>query len=172
MRKIILFVLIITFTNFFSQNKKENDYKKLIDSALVLKANDLYKFYNKQLQQQEKDVNWNININNLKEIINSIYVINENFSPVKLENVNADIPLKTLDIENPKNRKILKKGLNVWRIIPVLSGNELKITIINFTVTYKNKLNHFSNGGGSIIIFQYSCEEEKWKLIKEEHKGL
>lgn len=163
---------MISFTNFFSQNKRENDYKKLIDSALVLKANDLYKFYNKQLQQEEKTDNWNININNLKETINNIYVIDENYFPIKLENVNANIPLKTIDIENPKHRSKVKKGINVWKVIPVLSGNELDITIINFTVTYKNKLYQFSNGGGSTVIFQYSCEEKTWKLIKEDHKGL
>lgn len=45
--------------------------------------------------------------------------------------------------------------------------NELKINIIDFKVTYKNRRYEFVNGDGSTIVFQYSCEKEKWKLIKQ-----
>ncbi|KFE98921.1 hypothetical protein IX39_16075 [Chryseobacterium formosense] len=172
MRRIILCVFTIIFTNFFSQSKRDNDYKKLIDSALILKANDTYRFYNKELEREEKADNWKIYLHNFKKKINNIYIIDENHLPVNLENVKTDIPLKTIDIENPKNRSVIKKGLDAWKIIPILSENELKINIIAFKVTYKHKLLQFSNGGGSTIIFQYSCEEKKWKLIKEKHKGI
>jgi len=172
MRKIIICFFVLTFGNIFSQNKKKDDLKKLIDSALVIKANDLYRFYNKELKKDRKDHNWNIYINNLENTINNTYVIDQNSSSIKLENVKTSIPLKTIDIEDKKNTRLLKKGINVWKIIPSLKGNTLTIDIIDATVYYKNKEFIFGNSGGSTIVFQYSCEEEKWKLIKEEHKGI
>lgn len=172
MKKIILWFLVLFSTNTFSQNKEQNDYKKLIDSALIIKATNLYNFYNKQIPDDKQDDNWHRNIANLKHTVNNIYVINEYYSSVKLENIRTKIPLKTLDIEDRKNRKLLRKGINVWKIIPVMNKNQLRIVIIDFKVVFKRKELFFGNGGGSTIVFQYSCEEEKWKLIKEEHKGI
>lgn len=170
--KKIVYILIFFSINIFSQNKKENDYKKLIDSALVIKANDLYRFYHQQLNIDEKSDNWNVYINNLKNRINNTYVIDENSSSVKLKNVKGNIHLKTLDIEDPKKRKLLKKGINVWKVIPTLRGNILTISILDATLYYKNKEFIFGNGGGSTIVFKYSCEKAKWELIEEEHKGI
>lgn len=172
MKKIITYFFILLFSNIFSQNKKNDDFEKLIDSSLVIKSNNLNRFYNKELKQKEKTENWNIYINNLKKSINNTYVIDENQLPVKLENLKTSIPLKTLDIENRKNRKLLRKGISIWKIIPNLKGNILKISILDASLYYKNKSYEFSYGGGSTIVFQYSCEEEKWKLIKEEHRGI
>lgn len=154
MKKIIILFFISFWMCTFSQLKKENAYKRLVDSAIVIKSKNLYYHY--------KDLN---------NKINNIYVLDENSSPVKLENVKTSIPLQTIDIRDLKNRKLLKKGINVWKIIPLLYENQLKITIIDFKVRYKNKIYYYDNGGGSIIIFEYSCEEEKWKLINEEHTG-
>lgn len=170
--KKIVYLLILFSINVFSQNKNENDYKKLIDSALVIKASDFSKFYHQQLKKDEKSDNWNKYLTNLKNTINNIYVIDENSSSVKLQNVKISIPLKTIDIDHHKNRRLLKKGINVWKVIPILHGNQLEIVIIEFKVIYKNKGYEFANGGGSTIVFQYSCEKEKWNLIKEEHKGI
>ncbi|MCA6068271.1 hypothetical protein JI747_013835 [Chryseobacterium sp. RG1] len=172
MRKIIICFFVLIFGNIYSQNKKKDDLKKLIDSAIVIKANDLYRFYNKELKKNRQDDNWNIYINNLENTINNTYVIDHNSSSVKLENIKVAIPLKTIDIEDHKNRKLLKKGINIWKIIPNLNGSVLTINILDASLHLKNKKYEFSYGGGSTIIFQYSCEEEKWKLIKEEHKGI
>ncbi len=68
MKKIITYFFILLFSNIFSQNKKNDDFEKLIDSSLVIKSNNLNRFYNKELKQKEKTENWNIYINNLKKI--------------------------------------------------------------------------------------------------------
>jgi hypothetical protein len=170
MKKMLIYFFILVFSNIFSQNKKEDDLKKLIDSALVIKANDLQRFYNKELGKDIKDHNWNIYINNLKNTVT--YIIDQNSSPIKSENIKTSIPLKTIDIQDYKNRKLLKKGINIWKIISNLNGNILTINILDASLHLKNKRYEFSYGGGSTIIFQYSCDKEKWNLIKEEHKGI
>lgn len=174
MKKLLEICFTFCFISAFSQRNNEDTHKKLIDSALALRASNVYYYYyyyNKDLNKNIKTENWTRHLNNLKYIINNTYVIDENLYPVKLDAVKSTIPLKTIDIKNPKNKKLLKKGIDVWKIIPILYGNQLKIVIIDFKVSYKNKLYNFDNGGGSNIIFEYSCNDKKWKLISEEHTG-
>lgn len=171
MKKISIFLSILFCVSAFSQKKIKDDYKVLIDSAIVIKANNLYENYNQDLSQNIDTENWNIYINNLKEHVNNIYVTNENFESMNLNDIKTKIPLKSIDVKSPRNKKLLRKKVNIWKVKPLLQGIFFKIDIIDFSAKYKNKKYHFENGGGSTIIFEYSCNEGKWKLINAEHKG-
>lgn len=140
----------------FSQEKKFNEYKKLVDSAISIAANN----YMIQLSENSSKEN------------NIIYVVDENSKPIDLDSIKSKLPLKTIDINNKNNRKTLKKGLKILRVRPLLQGNKITITIINFLVKYKGKEYHYFNGGGSSVFFEYSCQEEKWILTKVEHIGI
>ena len=150
-----MFMLLAT-NIFFSQEKKFNEYKKLVDSAISIAANN----YMLQLSENSSKEN------------NIIYVVDENSKPIDLDSIKSKLPLKTIDINNKNNRKTLKKGLKILRVRPLLQGNKITITIINFLVKYKGKEYHYFNGGGSSVFFEYSCQEEKWILTKVEHIGI
>ena len=152
---ILLFMLLAT-NILFSQEKKLNEYKKLVDSAISIAANN----YMLQLSENSSKEN------------NIIYVVDENSKPIDLDSIKSKLSLKTIDINNKNNRKILKEGLKILRVRPLLQGNKITITIINFLVKYKGKEYHYFNGGGSSVFFEYSCQEEKWILTKVEHIGI
>ena len=152
---ILLFMLLAT-NILFSQEKKLNEYKKLVDSAISIAANN----YMLQLSENSSKEN------------NIIYVVDENSKPIDLDSIKSKLPLKTIDVNNKKNRKLLKKGLRILKILPFLQGNTITITIIDFLVNYKNKEYRYFNGGGSSVLFEYSCQEEKWILTKVEHIGI
>ena len=152
---VLLFMLLVT-NILFSQEKKFNEYKKLVDSAISIAANN----YMIQLSENSSKEN------------NIIYVVDENSKPIDLDSIKSKLPLKTIDINNKNNRKTLKKGLKILRVRPLLQGNKITITIINFLVKYKGKEYHYFNGGGSSVFFEYSCQEEKWILTKVEHIGI
>ena len=152
---VLLFMLLVT-NILFSQEKKFNEYKKLVDSAISIAANN----YMLQLSENSSKEN------------NIIYVVDENSKPIDLDSIKSKLPLKTIDINNKNNRKTLKKGLKILRVRPLLQGNKITITIINFLVKYKGKEYHYFNGGGSSVFFEYSCQEEKWILTKVEHIGI
>ena len=148
--------MLLATNIFFSQEKKLNEYKKLLDSAISIAANN----YMLQLSENSSKEN------------NIIYVVDENSKPIDLDSIKSKLPLKTIDINNKNNRKTLKKGLKILRVRPLLQGNKIIITIINFLVKYKGKEYHYFNGGGSSVFFEYSCQEEKWILTKVEHIGI
>ena len=152
---ILLFMLLVT-NILFSQEKKLDEYKKLVDSAISIAANN----YMLQLSENSSKEN------------NIIYVVDENSKPIDLDSMKSKLPLKTIDINNKNNRKTLKKGLKILKVHPLLQGNKITITIINFLVKYKGKEYHYFNGGGSSVFFEYSCQEEKWILTKVEHIGI
>lgn len=151
-------MLLIAMT-VYSQNKRTNEYKELIDSAISVVSNEYHKFYSEDLNNY-----------NPKDII--IYVVDENDKCINLDNVKSKFTLKTIDVKDKKNRKLLKKGLKIWQVTPTLNGNIITVNVIDFSVNYKGKMYHFVNGGGSAVFFQYSCEEEKWILSKVEHNSI
>ena len=152
---ILLFMLLVT-NILFSQEKKLDEYKKLVDSAISIAANN----YMLQLSENSSKEN------------NIIYVVDENSKPIDLDSMKSKLPLKTIDINSKNNRKTLKKGLKILKVYPLLQGNKITITIINFLVKYKGKEYHYFNNGGSFVFFEYSCQEEKWILTKVEHIGI
>ena len=124
-----------------------DEYKKMLDSAISLK---------------------NENSSN----VSKHYVLNSENLPYNLNNDLKSKGLETINIYDKKNKKIITKGINVWKIIPILKKNIFEIQIIDFTVQQSKNNFQFSNGGGSIFIYEYSCENEIWKLTSSKHSGI
>ena len=139
-----------------AQNKNTNEYKILVDSTISVVVENYYQQLNENISK--------------KSFI--IYIVDENSKPIDLDNVKSKLLLKTIDVNNKKNRKLLKKGLRILKIQPFLQGNTITITIIDFLVNYKNKEYYYFNNGGSSVLFEYSCKEEKWVLTKVTHIGI
>jgi hypothetical protein len=172
MKKIIFLILCFLFyASIFKAQKLDNEWNVLRDSAIVIKADDLYKFYNEQLSKDVHTENWKIFLDNFTHSINNLYLLDENNKSFKI-NKTSKISFKGIDIYDKKNRKLLKQGIDVWKVIQILNGNRITITIIDFKVTYKNKNYQFANGGGSTIVFEYSCSEDQWKLLTVKHSGI
>ena len=148
--------MLLNAMTIYSQDKKTNEYRELIDSAISIFIEHTYE---------------NISDNTSKEDL-IIYVVDENSKEINLDNVKSKLTLKTIDVKDRKNRKSLKKGLKISQVIPTLDGAVFKVTIINFLVNYKGKRYYYVNSGGSTVFFQYSCEEEKWILSKVEHSSI
>ncbi|MCD0465072.1 hypothetical protein [Flavobacterium sp. ENC] len=159
----ILFSLINY--NLYSQNKLD-DYKRLIDSTIVIKSVETYRDFQGELNKKNETDNWKNYIADYKHHIENIYLIdNNNQAYLMPMSKDIEIKFKQIDIYNKKNKKLLKEGIDVWKIIPNLENNQLKTTIINFKVTCSKNKYQFANGGGTTTIFEYSCEQKKWILI-------
>lgn len=171
MRKILLIGLLLSL-NSYAQEKSDN-YKKMIDSAITIKSNQVLKEYNDELNKNVNTENWKSYIESYKIRLENTYLIDENNYPYKFQSSNeTGIKFKQIEIYDTKNRKALKKGIDVWKIVPSLSGSKLKIDIIDFKVTYADKKYKFANGGGSTFIYEYSCEEKKWILLSAKTNAL
>lgn len=173
MKNILLIPILLISINIYSQ-EKSNDYKKMIDSAITIKATQLLKHYNLELTKSNNTTNWKHYINNYKEQIENIFIIDENHNPYMFLSSKelVGIKFKQLNIYDSKNKKRLKKGIDAWKIVCNLENNKMKIYIIDFTITYSNKIYEFSNGGGITFIFEYSCEEKKWVIISTKNNTL
>lgn len=123
-----------------------DDYKKMIDSAISLK--------------------------NENSTVSKHYILNSENQPYTLSDDLKSKGLETINIYDKKNRKIITNGINVWKIISILNSNIFEIRIIDFTVKQHKDNYQFSNGGGSTFIYEYSCENKIWKLISTKHSGI
>lgn len=153
-----IFIIFFFHIKGYAQSQ-ENEYKKMIDSAISIKSIDFFKSY-KRLP---------VSSNPGKE---SLYLIDENDLPYKYAGVETGLSLKAINIFDTKNKKYLEKGIHAWKIIPVLKGSTLKISIVDFFITYRNADYKYVNGGGAEIIFEYLCNENKWVLVKSKNQGL
>jgi len=170
MKRIFLIGLILSI-KLYSQEKPD-EYKKMIDSAITIKSDQVLEDFNHKLSKDINTENWRYYIKNYKHRIENTYLIDENHHPYVIQPSNdLAIKFKQMDIYNSKNKKELKKGICVWKIVSNLNENKLKIDIIEFTVNYTNKKYIFANGGGSTFIYEYSCGEKKWFLISNKTNG-
>jgi len=149
MKRILVFLFFNFIVLYYSQNRTD-DYKQLLDSAIAIKKNSIEK-----------------NVKN-----KNYYIINADNSKYSISNKILEENIKSIDIYDKENKFLIKKGINVWKVIPILNKDQLTIDIIDFSVFYKNNNYQFLNNGGSKVIFKYSCIEEKWLLIKESHSGI
>ena len=172
MKNVLLIILLCVGVNLYSQNNND-EYRKLIDSSIAIKSMETYKGFKEDLEKTNDTDNWKQYINNYKHSIENIYLIDNNNHPyfITLYKSN-DIKFKQIDIYHPKNKKLIKKGIDAWKIIPTLDGNRLKIVIVDFKITYNKNNYQFSNGGGSTFVYEYSCENRIWKLISSKHSGI
>jgi hypothetical protein len=101
-----------------------------------------------------------------------VYLLDENNRPYNYGPILKNALFKSINIFDAKNKTLIRKGIYAWKIIPVLQGNTLKIGIINFKITYRNRNYNFANGGGGEAIFEYSCDAKEWKFVKLNYQGL
>ena len=144
MKKVLVAIFIFSVVKGYSQ-KHESEYKKMIDTALTI--------------MMQKMINPGETFKN-----NDLYLLDENDRPYPYLHTSL-IDFKSIDLFKAKNDKKLKQGIKAWKIIPVLKGNRMTITIIDFRITYKNNNYNYSNGGGSESVFEYSCDKNAWLLI-------
>lgn len=139
MNKILVLVILLCSTKLYCQIKDDN-YQQLIDSAIVINQKNLIR---------KNDI---------------IYVINADNMRYSSFNNSLKDEILTIDIYNKKNKKRLKKGIHIWKIFPNMNKNKLIIKIVYYNLTFKHKNYDFVNEGGTIIVFEYSCKDEKWLL--------
>lgn len=134
--------IVLAYSSSYSQS---SDYKTMIDSAIVMQK-AAYK--------------------------PNIYLIDEQNQPYILSSDKLQKEFRYISLFEKRNRKQLKKGINAWKIFPVLNGNRLTIDIVDFTITYRRNNYAFGNGGGATVIFEYSCDEKKWILLESKWSGI
>lgn len=137
-------VMIVGCITCYGQIAK-NDYKDMIDSAILMQKS-AYRL--------------------------NVYLIDEKDYPYQLTAKSLHGKFKYLSIFDKSNRPRLKKGINAWKIIPTLHGNQLTIDIIDFTITWRKNRYNFGNGGGATVLFEYSCIDQKWILKQSNWNGL
>ncbi|UPT69697.1 MAG: hypothetical protein M0D53_11075 [Flavobacterium sp. JAD_PAG50586_2] len=165
MKNIFLIAILTININLYSQTKVD-DYKRLVDSTIVIKSIETYNHFQSELSKNIKTDNWKYYIDNYKHSIENIYLLDSNNHPYSIGlQKDINVKFKLIDIYNKKNIKLLKKGIDTWKIIPNLENNKLIVTIINFKVIYYKNEYKFVNGGGTTIIFEYQCNEKKWTLV-------
>lgn len=143
MKKIILIVLVFTYASSYGQTK--DDCKVMIDSAIAM----------------QKVV-----------YLPNIYLIDEKDQPYLLSAEELRKKFKYISLYETQNKKLLKQGINAWKIIPSLNGNRFTVNILDFLITYSKNNYAFKNGGGATVIFEYSCDSNKWILLENKWSGI
>jgi hypothetical protein len=151
MKKGLLVIFIFSFLNGYSQ-KTENEYNKMIDTALSFMVQQMI---------DSKDISKS----------HELYLLDENDRPYPYLHSSL-IEVKSVDLSSTRKDRRLKKGIRAWKIIPVLKGNRMTITIIDFRISYKSNKYNYSNGGGSEFVFEFSCEKKAWILLTRTSRGL
>lgn len=111
----VLLLILIAMVG-YSQDTRKNELRTLIDTAISVISNEQHKFYHVESSEDYS-----------KDIV--VYVIDENNNQVNLDNVKTKLRLKSIDIFDKKNRELLKKGLNVWKVYPNLKGDTITILL-------------------------------------------
>lgn len=153
--KVVIFTTTILFsalTVHAQQNK--DDYKTTVDSAIAMMYTQFWEVSKKQKSEY---------------YLENLYLLNEQDQP--LTYLPSSSKFKFMNIYD-RNRKVLSKGIYAWKVLTALTKNKFVVTIINFYITYKKRNYNFSNGGGSTTVFEYSCDEGKWKLITFNNRGI
>lgn len=150
MKTILLLVTIVFIYACSYSQSKNDDYKKMIDSAIVIQTMHLDK-----VPYQP-----------------GIYLIDEKGQPYVLTSDTDQKKFSYINVYDKKNKKLLKKGIDTWKVLSVLSGNKLIVSIIEFNVTYKSNNYSFVNGGGATVIFEYSCDKNRWVFRESKWSGI
>ena len=155
MKLYLVILLLSCFLNASSQ-KRQDDFKRMIDSALYLDSYSLHEYIKKIGKEPPLEVRYLINESDVAYIYTSPF---------------DDIKFKYINVFSQKSEAVLKEGILAWKIFTSLQENRFIINIIEFTITYKNGIYNYGNGGGSDTIFEYSCDKNKWILIKSKWSG-
>ncbi|PVD49392.1 hypothetical protein DC498_25250 [Terrimonas sp.] len=149
MRHIIFIALVFLSCASFGQNRVD-DYRKMIDSAIIMQTISMENFEDK----------------------GGIYLIDQNDQPYIFLSNKDQSKFKPISVYAKNNRKLLKNGVNAWKVIPALANNKLVIHIVDFTITYKKRNYNFANGGGAKVVFEYSCKNDRWELTESKWSGI
>ncbi len=168
----ILILFLGVNINLFCQNSTDN-YKMMIDSSIIIKLNKSFEHYNQELKKDIKTDNWKKYISEYSNRLKNIYLIDESYNPFYLNREKQNLYcFKSINPYEKKNRKLLKKGINTWKVSSNLNNNKLIIRIIEFFITFENGQYNFANGGGSTTIFEYNCDKMRWELISYIDRGI
>ncbi len=156
MRKILLIAgMLVCVLNVHAQQNKD-EFRTMIDSAVNIKYTLLADAIKK---------------GNNKDYFENLYLLNEQDQPLNYLYTANKLKLKFISVYDKRSRRTIEKGIRAWKVFTALNRNQFVITITDFYITYKNHNYNFANGGGSKTIFEYNCEENKWKLITSQNKG-
>lgn len=156
MKKVFLIVGMLVCGLIVHAQQNKDEFKVMIDSAVNIKYTQLADAIKK---------------GNNKDYFINLYLLNEQDQPLNYLYTANKPKFKSISIYDNQNRKTVEKGINAWKVFTVLNKNQFVITITDFYITYKNHNYNFANGGGSKTIFEYNCEENKWKLITSQNIG-
>ncbi len=151
--------------NVYSQTNTDN-YKDILDSAVVIKLNEAYEHYNEELKKDIKTENWKSYISKYKNRLENIYLLDSNHNSFHLNrDKSTSDSFKNINLYDKKNKKLLREGINAWKISSTLNKNRLTVSIIDFIITFKDGKYNFANGGGSTIVFEYNCNKMSWEFL-------
>ena len=150
MKALIVFLTVFLISASSKAQSTDDDFRKMVDSAIVI-----------QITRQDRTI-----------YQPSIYLIDAKDEPYILKSPVHQKKFDYLNVYDKKNRTIIKKGIRAWKVIPVLNNNKLVINIIDFRITYNKNNYAFANGGGATVIFEYSCNDGKWKFVKTQWSGI
>ncbi|MGA6119346.1 hypothetical protein [Sphingobacterium anhuiense] len=143
--KIILLLLAIILGHISSYGQNKNDdYKKMVDSAIVI-----------QTMVPDK-----------VPYRSGIYLLDGRDQAYTLTSDTHQKKFSYMNVYDKGSKSLLRKGVEAWKVLPVLSGNKLIVKIICYNITYKKYNYNFANAGGATVIFEYSCEKDTW-IFKE-----
>lgn len=149
--KITLLLFVITFVHVSCYGQSKNDdYKKLIDSAIIIQTT----------QADKTPYQPGIYLIDAKD---QAYVFTSDVDQKRFGHIN---------VYDKKNKKLLKDGIKAWKVLPVLNGSKLIVSIIDFYITYKKNNYNFANGGGATVIFEYSCDKNAWIFRETKWTGI
>lgn len=155
MKKIFFIVSILAYCFKADAQQNKDEYKLMVDSAISI----MYTQYSDVIKKQNTDY-----------YLNNLCLLNEQNLP--LNYVPSSNKFKLMNVYDVQNRKVLSKGIYAWKVFTTLRKNQFTINIVDFYITYKNRNYNFSNGGGSTTVFEYSCDDGKWRLITSENRGI
>lgn len=153
MKKIICITFLLVASFGFSQNSSE-ELKAFYTTAITNHIENLQK--------------------GSKSIDGKTYLLMANNIPESyLPNEIKGHKIKYFNIYDRQNKTALKKGVNIISLqAPVLAGGKIAIGLIDFRASYKRKNYDLANGGGSKTVFEYSCQDNKWHLVKTDFSGI
>lgn len=153
MKKLVLTVIVFIFSLTIYAQEKSDESKIMIDSAVKIK----YIKYMEASKNQNTDY------------LENLYLIDEQDQP--LNYLSSSSKLKSIQIYDDRNKKILTKGIHAWKVFTKIDKNKFIVNIVDFHITYRSHNYNFSNGGGSQTIFEYDCQNDKWRLISSQLRG-
>lgn len=157
MKKIIssiLFLFLLSLVTYSQENKVLKNFNSMKEIAIKEVAD----FYYNNLNDDEKN--------------NTFYAVNQCSERIDISNIKTKLSIKSINLKDKKNKQLLREGIRVFLIKPILDEDKILIRIINYKVYYKKRMYHYINSGGSDVFFQFSYKEKGWVLIEISHTGI